>query len=83
MQKTWPYAGQVSTALNSAQTLAAFGAACIDHGTTTTGFHANEKAVCACAADFGWLICTFHGELPRKDMKIAHRSVCDTPHGVP
>ena len=34
------------------QTLAAFGAACIDHSAPTTGFHANQKAVGTGAAGF-------------------------------
>lgn len=45
--------------LNS-QTLAAFGAACVDHGAATFGFHTHEKAVRASAAGFGRLISTFH-----------------------
>jgi len=42
------------------QALAAFGAACIDHGTATTGLHANQKPMGAGAADFGGLVSTFH-----------------------
>ena len=34
------------------QTLAAFGAACIDHGAATAGLHAGKKAVCTRAFDF-------------------------------
>ena len=51
----------VSLALDS-QTLAALGAACVDHSTATTGLHANEKAVSTCAADLGGLVCTLHFE---------------------
>jgi hypothetical protein len=42
------------------QTLAAFGAACIDHSAPTTGFHANQKAVGTGAAGLGGLVCAFH-----------------------
>ena len=45
------------------QTLAAFGAACIDHGAATTGFHANQKAMGTGAADFGGLVSAFHSNL--------------------
>jgi hypothetical protein len=34
------------------EAFAALGAACVDHGTTTTGFHANQKAVGTGAAGF-------------------------------
>ena len=51
----------VEKALDS-QTLAAFGAACIDHGTTTAGLHANQEAVGTGAADFGRLVSAFHLE---------------------
>lgn len=54
-----PY-GKCGARLNS-QTFAAFGAAGIEHGATAACFHANQKAVCACAADFGRLVSTFHG----------------------
>jgi hypothetical protein len=46
------------------QTLAAFGAACIDHGAAATGFHANQKTMGACAADFGGLVSAFHVNFP-------------------
>ena len=49
----------VEQALDS-QTLAALGAACVDHGTATTGFHADQKAVSTCAACFGGLVGAFH-----------------------
>jgi hypothetical protein len=42
------------------QTLAAFGAACVDHGTTTRRFHACQKAVGAGATNFRGLVCAFH-----------------------
>ena len=45
------------------QTLAAFGAACIDHGAATTGLHSNEKAMGTGAADFGGLVSAFHSNL--------------------
>ena len=49
----------VEKALDS-QTLAAFGAACIDHGAATTGLHANQKAVGTGATCLGWLVGAFH-----------------------
>ena len=49
----------VEKALDS-QTLAAFGAACIDHSATATGFHANQKAVGTGATCLGWLVGAFH-----------------------
>ena len=48
-----------ANALNR-QTLAAFGAAGINDGTTAFGLHANQKTVGALTADFGGLIGTFH-----------------------
>ena len=49
----------VEKALDS-QTLAAFGAARIDHSTATTGFHANQKAMGTGAACLGGLVGAFH-----------------------
>jgi hypothetical protein len=49
----------VEKALDS-QTLAAFGATCIDHSATATGFHANQKAVGTGATCLGWLVGAFH-----------------------
>ena len=49
----------VEKALDS-QTLAAFGAACIDHGAATTGLHANQKAVGTGATCLGGLVGAFH-----------------------
>jgi hypothetical protein len=34
------------------EAFATLGTACVDHGTTTTGFHANQKAVGTGAASF-------------------------------
>jgi hypothetical protein len=51
--------GAKRQALNS-QTLAAFGAASIDHSATTTGLHANQKAMRTGAAGFRRLISAFH-----------------------
>jgi mevalonate pyrophosphate decarboxylase len=45
---------------SSSQAFTAFGAACIDHSTATTGFHANQKAVCTRAASFRGLVGAFH-----------------------
>jgi hypothetical protein len=42
------------------QTLAAFGAACVDHSATATGFHANQKAVGTGATGLGGLVGAFH-----------------------
>jgi len=47
------------------QTLAAFGAARIDHGTAATGFHANEKTMSAGAANLGGLVSAFHFGNPK------------------
>ena len=44
----------------SSQAFTAFGAAGIDHSTTTTGFHANQKAMCSRAACFRGLVGAFH-----------------------
>jgi hypothetical protein len=45
---------------SDSQTLAAFGAACVDHGTATTGLHANQEAVGTGATCFGGLVGAFH-----------------------
>ena len=42
------------------QTLAAFGAACVDHSAAATGFHANQKAMGTGAAGLGGLVGAFH-----------------------
>jgi hypothetical protein len=47
---------------SSGQAFTALGAACVDHSTATTGFHANQKAVSACAACFRGLVSAFHFE---------------------
>ena len=49
----------VEKALDS-QTLAAFGATCIDHSATATGFHANQKAVGTGATCLRRLVGAFH-----------------------
>jgi hypothetical protein len=51
--------------LNS-QTLAALGAAGVDHSATATGFHADQKAVSAGATNFGRLVCAFHFGNPKR-----------------
>ena len=48
------------------QTLAALGAACVDHSTATLGLHADEETVGTGAADFGRLVSTFHDAIPRE-----------------
>jgi hypothetical protein len=47
------------------QTLAALGAASIDHGTAAASFHANQEAVSAGAADLGRLVSAFHFGNPK------------------
>jgi hypothetical protein len=42
------------------QTLAAFGAACIDNCAPTACLHANQKTVSTGAANFGGLVSAFH-----------------------
>ena len=42
------------------QAFAAFGAACVDHGAASTGFHADQKAMGARTARFGGLVSAFH-----------------------
>jgi hypothetical protein len=42
------------------QTLAAFGATCVDHCTAATGLHANQKAMGAGSAGLGGLVSAFH-----------------------
>ena len=46
------------------QPLAALGAARVDDGAATAGFHADQKAVGPRAADFGRLVGAFHLENP-------------------
>lgn len=46
------------------KTFATFGAACVDDGATTTGFHTYQKAMGAFAACFGWLVGSFHVKSP-------------------
>jgi hypothetical protein len=48
------------------QTLAAFGAACIDHSAATFGFHTHEETVGAGAASFGRLVSAFHDAFIQK-----------------
>jgi hypothetical protein len=68
-QAAWPRKGgkaqaaaltEVLWGVLSGQALAAFGAACIDHSAATTSFHADQKAVCTCAACFRRLVSAFH-----------------------
>jgi hypothetical protein len=42
------------------QTLAAFGATCVDHSAATAGFHANQKTMGTGTADLGGLVSAFH-----------------------
>jgi hypothetical protein len=50
------------------QTLAAFGAASVDHSAATAGFHANQKTVGAGAFDLGRLVSAFHFEILKGSM---------------
>lgn len=45
------------------QALAAFGATCVDNRAAPAGFHANQKPMGSCAADFGRLVSAFHDEI--------------------
>ena len=61
---------QVSCALfgpseSDRQTLAAFGATRVYHGTPAAGFHANQEAVSTGAANLGGLVSAFHFENPK------------------
>lgn len=47
------------------QTLAAFGATSVDHGTAAASFHANQETVSAGAADLGGLVSAFHFGNPK------------------
>ena len=47
------------------QTLAALGAASVDHGAATTGFHANAETMGTFATGDGRLVGTFHDGLAR------------------
>ena len=54
-------AGRTTREALDGEAFAALGAACVDHGTTTTGLHTDEEAVCAGAANLGRLVGAFHG----------------------
>ena len=56
------------------QTLAALGAAGVEHGATTASLHAHEEAVRACAADFGGLIGAFHDGLGLWGLVVAAKA---------
>lgn len=56
-----PGVHQAMSGLDS-QTLATLGATCVDHGTATTGLHADQEAMGAGATDFGRLVSAFHDE---------------------
>jgi len=47
------------------QTLAAFGATSVYHGTAAAGFHSNQEAVSTGAANLGGLVSAFHFENPK------------------
>jgi hypothetical protein len=53
--------GKSLAAGSDGQTLATLGATGVDHSATTTGLHANEKAVGTGAFDLGRLVSAFHG----------------------
>jgi hypothetical protein len=50
---------------SDSQALAALGAAGIDHSTAAAGFHANQEAVSAGAANLGGLVSAFHFGNPK------------------
>jgi hypothetical protein len=54
------------------QTLAAFGATSVDHSTAATGFHANQEAVSAGAANLGGLVSAFHLEILKGSVMTQH-----------
>ena len=47
------------------QPLAPLGATRVDDSAAATGFHTNQKAVCAGAANLGGLVSAFHFENPK------------------
>ena len=51
---------QQAVPASDGQALAALGAASVDHCTTPARLHANQKAMRACAANFGGLVGAFH-----------------------
>ena len=57
--RTYDYAA-VRLSDSDGEALAAFGAACVQHGTTRTGGHACAETMGALAADDGRLVSTFH-----------------------
>jgi len=48
------------TRVLNGQALATLGTACIDHGTTTTGFHADQEAMGTGTTGFRRLVSAFH-----------------------
>ena len=48
---------------SDSQAFTAFGATGVDDGAATTGFHADQKAVCSRAACFRGLVSAFHVDL--------------------
>ena len=69
------------------QALAAFGATCVDHGTTTTGRHAGTKAMTARTFQTAWLEGTLHCSNLVSDRNIrstdTNSTVLDRPRRVP
>jgi hypothetical protein len=55
----------VTRQLLDSEAFTAFGAAGVDNGAATTGFHADQKAMGTGAANFGGLISAFHVEFLR------------------
>ena len=60
-----PAAGSAACQLDS-QTLAALGAACVDHGAATASLHADQETMGTCATDFGRLVSAFHVNFPNR-----------------
>ncbi|CAM8661037.1 hypothetical protein MCEMSEM47_02219 [Burkholderiales bacterium] len=52
------------------ETMTAFGSTCANHCTTTTGLHANQKAMCPFATHHGGLESPFHFNSPKEEPLI-------------
>lgn len=64
---TRPEAPNTQPVVLDGQTLTALGTASVDYSAATTGFHTDEKAMCAFTAGNGRLVGTFHDEWPNKE----------------
>ena len=70
--------GPAAAACSDSQTLAAFGATCVDHGTATAGLHADQKTVGTGAAGFGRLVSAFHDN----SLALRIRGLDTRPHAL-